>query len=73
MAVLKALRSRLTRLQSTLRQHEQRVAASKEQKTGAEASNSDQENDNDAVNAVGAPVTATAAATTVGCWERSAC
>jgi hypothetical protein len=63
-AVLKALRSRLEKLQSTLTQHEQRVAAATAAKDAAgEPSNSDQENDNDAVNAV-APATAAAVTAT---------
>ena len=59
--MLKALRSRLEKLQNTLTQHEQRVATAPKD---GETSNSDQENDNDAVNAV-APMAA-AVATTKG-------
>lgn len=62
MSVLKALRSRLEKLQSTLTQHEQRVAAAKD--TVGETSNSDQENDNDAVNAVAPSATTAAVAAT---------
>jgi len=66
LAMLKALHARLGKLQSTLTQHEERVAAAAAAKDGAlkEPSNSDQENDNGAVNAAVAPAAAAAAAAT---------
>jgi UBA/TS-N domain len=64
MAVLKALHSRLEKLQSTLTQHEERVAAASKDVVAGEPSNSDQENDNDAANAVVAPAAAVGATTT---------